>query len=80
MDIAKIFKHGGSQAVRLPKEFRFDSDEVRIRRHGTAVILEPVPQNWAWLTPLIGPVDADFETAATTQPAEQARPGLDLFE
>lgn len=80
MDTAKIFKHGGSQAVRLPKEFRFDSDEVRIRRHGTAVILEPVPQNWAWLTPLIGPVDADFETAATTQPAEQARPGLDLFE
>lgn len=45
MDIAKIFKHGGSQAVRLPKEFRFDADEVRIRRHGAAVILEPVPQD-----------------------------------
>ncbi|MFD1559125.1 antitoxin [Paraburkholderia silviterrae] len=80
MDIAKIFKHGGSQAVRLPKEFRFDAEEVRIRRHGTAVILEPVPQDWAWLTQLIGPVDTDFESAATTQPAEQLRPGLDLFE
>ena len=80
MDIAKIFKHGGSQAVRLPKDFRFETAEVRIRRHGAAVILEPVPQDWAWLTALISPVDADFESAATTQPAEQARPDLDLFE
>ncbi|WP_321923415.1 antitoxin [Paraburkholderia guartelaensis] len=80
MDIAKIFKHGGSQAVRLPKDFRFDAAEVRIRRHGAAVILEPVPQDWAWLTPLIGPIDADFEAATTTQPAEQMRPDLDLFE
>ena len=80
MEFAKIFRHGGSQAVRLPKDFRFDSTEVRIRRHGAAVILEPVPQDWAWLTPLIGPVDADFESAAVTQPAEQERPGLDVFE
>jgi antitoxin VapB len=80
MDIAKIFKHGGSQAVRLPKDFRFDTAEVRIRRHGAAVILEPVPQDWNWLTPLLGPVDADFETAATTRPDEQDRPGLDVFE
>ncbi|MCX5539779.1 type II toxin-antitoxin system VapB family antitoxin [Paraburkholderia sp. CNPSo 3076] len=80
MDLAKIFKHGGSQAVRLPKDFRFETAQVRIRRHGAAVILEPVPQDWAWLTPLIGPIDADFETAATTQPADQARPDLDVFE
>jgi antitoxin VapB len=80
MDIAKIFKHGGSQAVRLPKDFRFDTAEVRIRRHGASVILEPVPQDWTWLAPLIGPVDADFEAAATEKPAEQDRPGLDVFE
>ncbi|WP_103702165.1 antitoxin [Paraburkholderia eburnea] len=80
MDTAKIFRHGGSQAVRLPKDFRFDTAEVRIRRHGAAVILEPVPSDWAWLTPLIGPVDPDFETEATTQPGEQSRPGLDVFE
>lgn len=36
---AKIFKHGGSQAVRLPKEFRFEVDEVDIRKDGDAVIL-----------------------------------------
>ena len=38
---AKVFKHGGSQAVRLPKEFRFEVDEVDARREGEAVILEP---------------------------------------
>ncbi len=38
---AKIFKHGGSQAVRLPKEFRFEGGEVDARREGDAVILEP---------------------------------------
>ncbi len=39
---AKLFKHGGSQAVRLPKDFRFEGSEVTIRRDGNAVILEPV--------------------------------------
>ena len=39
---AKLFMHGRSQAVRLPKEFRFDSDKVLVHREGSAVILEPV--------------------------------------
>lgn len=39
---AKLFTHGGSQAVRLPKAFRFDGTEVSIRREGDRVILEPV--------------------------------------
>jgi virulence-associated protein VagC len=39
---ARLFWNGRSQAVRLPKEFRFDGDEVEIRRDGDAVILEPV--------------------------------------
>lgn len=80
MDIAKIFWSGRSQAVRLPKEFRFETDEVRIRRRGAAVILEPVAQDWAWLESLVGPVDEDFELAVAEQPAEQARPGLGVFE
>lgn len=41
-ETAKIFTHGGSQAVRLPKAFRFEGKEVRIRREGEAVVLEPV--------------------------------------
>jgi antitoxin VapB len=39
---AKIFANGRSQAVRLPREFRFDGKEVAIRREGKAVVLEPV--------------------------------------
>ncbi len=39
---AKVFWTGRSQAVRIPKEFRFDSDTVLVRREGNAVILEPV--------------------------------------
>lgn len=49
METAKIFWSGRSQAVRLPKDFRFNVGTVRIRRHGSAVILEPVPEDWAWL-------------------------------
>ncbi|MBX3483916.1 antitoxin [Phenylobacterium sp.] len=43
---AKLFTHGGSQAVRLPKAFRFDGSEVRIRKDGDRVILEPVERDW----------------------------------
>lgn len=43
MAVAKLFRHGGSQAVRLPKAFRFEGTEVRIERHGTDVILSPAP-------------------------------------
>ena len=39
---ARLFKNGSSQAVRLPKEFRFDGDEVAIRRMGEAVVLMPL--------------------------------------
>jgi antitoxin VapB len=38
---AKVFTTGRSQAVRLPKEFRFEGDTVLVRREGRAVILEP---------------------------------------
>ena len=39
---AKLFMHGRSQAVRLPKEFRFEGNEVRVSKVGDKVILEPV--------------------------------------
>ena len=39
---AKLFKNGRSQAVRLPMEFRLPGSEVRIRRSGRAVVLEPI--------------------------------------
>lgn len=42
--VAKIFKNGNSQAVRLPKEFRFDSDEIFVRRDGESIVLYPKPK------------------------------------
>jgi antitoxin VapB len=39
---AKLFMHGRSQAVRLPKEFRFEGTEVRVTKIGEKVILEPM--------------------------------------
>lgn len=80
MKTAKLFWSGRSQAVRLPKTYRFEGGEVRIRRHGAGVILEPVARDWSWLDGVTGPVDADFAVAATERPEEQARPGLDVFE
>lgn len=45
---AKLFQSGGSQALRLPKAFRFEGQtEVRISRQGRRVIVEPVPRAWS---------------------------------
>ncbi len=43
---AKVFKTGRSQAVRIPKEYRFACDEVFIEREGERVILTPRPRSW----------------------------------
>ena len=80
MDTAKIFWSGRSQAVRLPKEFRLDGEEVRIRRQGKAIILEPIAEDWDWLEAITGPIDQDFAEAAEEEPAEQQRPELDIFK
>jgi len=42
---AKLFRHGRSQAVRLPKEFRLPGKEVRVRRLGRGVLLEPIERD-----------------------------------
>jgi len=47
--VAKLFKNGRSQAVRLPKEFRFEGDRVRVRKVAGGVLLEPMhstPEQW----------------------------------
>lgn len=77
METAKIFWSGRSQAVRLPKEFRFKGDKVRIRRHGNAVILEPVDDDWSWLDAIAAPLDDDFVRAVNEQPNPQERAALD---
>jgi len=47
--LAKLFVNGRSQAVRLPREFRFEGDAVRVRRVAEGVLLEPlIPQPKEW--------------------------------
>jgi antitoxin VapB len=77
MERAKIFWSGRSQAVRLPKDFRFPGEEVRIRRHGSAVILEPVAEDWAWLDSIASRLDEDFVQAVGEHTEEQERPALE---
>ena len=42
---AKLFRNGRSQAIRLPREFRFEGDRVRVRRSGRGVVVEPMFAN-----------------------------------
>ena len=49
MEIAKVFTNGGSQAIRLPKNCRFDSDEVTASKIGKIVILMPKDDSWTEL-------------------------------
>lgn len=77
-DRAKIFWSGRSQAVRLPKDYRFEGTEVRIRRRGDAVILEPIPTDWRWLDELISSeLDSEFIEAVEERPEDQERPDLE---
>ena len=85
MNKAKLFWTGRSQAVRLPKEYRFEGDEVRIRRQGNAVVLEPITKDtskdWAWLDEIAGKLGGDFLSEGREQPETQERPELDdLFK
>ena len=66
---AKLFKHGGSQAVRLPKEFRLPGKEVRVRRLGHGILLEPVAFDVdAWLAALDRYKDVPFMEEGREQP------------
>lgn len=76
---ARLFWSGRSQAVRLPKEFRFGGEEVRIRRHGSAVILEPISEDWTWLDAIAGKLDDDLIEGVKEQPQQQERPAIDEF-
>lgn len=76
MTTAKLFWSGHTQAVLLPKEFRFDASGVRIRRDGNAVVLEPVEGGWDWLD-RIEPFTDDAVAAALEEVPDQVRPELD---
>ena len=70
MKTAKLFQNGQSQAVRLPKEFRFDGDEVYIKKSGNVIILLPMQNPWGSLVNSISKFSPDFMNTRE-QPKEQ---------
>lgn len=54
---AKLFTHGRSQAVRLPKEFRLPGKEVRVSRQGNRVVLEPIARDPAEVAAVFAEID-----------------------
>jgi len=85
--LAKLFKNGRSQAVRLPKQFRFEGTTVRIRRSGQNVILEPIVStreaaDWEQVRKLVeemAPSEADLAAMvqrALAEPEQPDRPAV----
>lgn len=72
MDTAKIFQSGRSQAVRLPKEYRFEGNQVFVKRVGNAVVLLPYQNGWETLVDSLELFSDDF-MSDREQPAEQTR-------
>ncbi len=66
---AKLFKNGRSQAVRLPREFRFEGDRVRVSRAGRGVLVEPIFTDVEkWFAELDGLAAEPFMAEGRRQP------------
>ena len=70
MKTARIFKHGNSQAVRLPKEFRFNDDEVFVKRSEGGVLLLPKKITYEQIMAVVSQFKGKFERR---QPKDQKR-------
>lgn len=75
MKTAKLFRNGRSQAVRLPKEFRFRGTQVFVKKAGNAVLLIPAQDSWRTLFDSLSQFSEDF-MASRDQPEQQPREGL----
>lgn len=73
MKTAKVFKSGNSQAVRIPKEFHLEGEEVEIRQKGGALILRSKKQSWAALIDSLEKFTDDFMEHGRRQPPLQDR-------
>lgn len=72
METAKIFMNGRSQAIRLPKQYRFEGSEVYIKKVGDVVMLIPYHAPWDILENSLAMFSDDF-MAARNQPELQER-------
>ena len=71
METAKLFQNGKSQAVRLPKEFRFNGGRVYLKKMSNAVILLPYGAPWQSLVDSLSLFSGDFMQARTQLPVEK---------
>lgn len=76
MGTARVFRSGNSQAVRLPKQFRFKSKEVEIFRRGDEVVLREKKGNMARAFELLAGLPDDFDAAGRENDRPQKRKGL----
>ena len=76
MEVAKVFESGHSQAVRLPKKFRFEEDEVFVQRIGDAVLLTPKDAAWKTFMDGVNSFTDDFLADGRMQDIQQKREAL----
>ena len=76
MELAKVFTNEGSQAVQLPKDCRFDDDEVLVSRIGDVVILLPKDDPWAGMRKGLDMFTDDFLSDGIDRPLTQKREDL----
>ena len=76
MMTAKVFENGRSQAVRLPKECRFNTDEVAVNRIGDIVLLMPKTNKWSSFMQAIDMFSDDFMQGGRDGSLEQERETL----
>ncbi len=76
MQTAKLFQNGRSQAVRLPKEFQFQGEEVFIHKHGQAVLLIPYDKAWEVFMEGVKSFSDDFMSGGRDQGEDQERESL----
>lgn len=78
MKTAKIFRSGNSQAVRIPKEFQLEGDEVEIQKKGKSLVLRPKRKSWSSLVESLAKFTEDFMANGGRQPPIQQRGKLSL--
>ena len=74
LDTAKLFMSGNSQAVRLPKKYRFTDDEVVIKRLGNAVVLLPKGDPWQVMFDALKEFPEDLHLERDHSPAQEREP------
>lgn len=77
MQVAKLFKNGSSQAVRLPKDFRFSGTQVYIKKVSNGVLLLPHDESWQMLFDALEQFSDDLFADGREQPEQQSRTALE---